>query len=267
MSLFICATPIGNLSDTSTRLIETLSSVDHIVAEDTRVTLKLLQRFNIKKPLSALEKYNEKAATEHVMTLLKKSQNVALVSDAGTPGISDPGAYCVAECVRNGFHVIPIPGPSAVATLLSASGLLSDTYSFTGFFPKKESERETWASKWGRYNHPIVFFETSPRLLESIHWLIQNMPLTYIVLGKELTKQFETILHTTPETVLEKLSQIPIKGEWCIAIQCVEKKEDRSDDYKLINNLKSAGFTHKDIKKIAECFGYNKNDWYKQAIQ
>jgi len=265
-TLFVCATPIGNLSDTSTRLLETLNLVDRIVAEDTRTSLKLLNHFGIKKPLSPLQKYNEAEATEQVMIWLSNSQNVALVSDAGTPGISDPGAYCVSECIKAGIRVVPIPGPSAVTTLLSASGLPSDRYTFTGFFPKKESEQTEWVKTWCVNEHPIVFFETSPRLLETLEWLIKTVELNHIVAGKELTKQFETIVRGTPETLLTVLEAIPIKGEWCVAITCKAKNREESQENALITKLTSAGFSHKDIKKIAECFGYNKNEWYKAAL-
>ena len=266
-SLFVCATPIGNLSDISKRLIETLTSVDRIVAEDTRTTIKLLNHLDIKKPMSPLEKYNEFQATEQVMIWLQNGQNVALVSDAGTPGISDPGAYCVSECHKAGLRVIPIAGPSAVATLLSASGLPGETYTFTGFFPKKDSEKTEWVSKWCTHTFPIVFFETSPRLIEALEWLIANVPLSQLCVGKELTKQFETIVSDTPEKVLETLKTIPIKGEWCVAIRCHPKAIEQGDDYKKIKKLLSAGFSHKDIKTIADCLGYNKNDWYKQSLE
>ncbi len=265
-TLFICATPIGNLSDTTTRLLETLNSVDRIVAEDTRTTLKLLNHFGIKKPLSHLEKYNEAEATHQVISWIRNGQNLALVSDAGTPGISDPGAFCVSECIKEGVSVVPIPGPSAVTTLLSASGLASERYTFTGFFPKKESEQMEWVKTWCINEIPIVFFETSPRLSDTLEWLIKTVELDHIVAGKELTKKFETILSDSPEAVYAKLKTIPVKGEWCIAIRCKPINRKDRDENETIRKLASAGFSHKDIKKIADCFGYNKNTWYKKAL-
>lgn len=267
MPLFICATPIGNLSDTSSRLLETLHNVDRIVAEDTRTTLKLLNHFGIKKPLSHLEKHNEIQATKQVMIWLRNGQNVALLSDAGTPTISDPGALCIAECQKEKIPVIPIPGPSAVTTLLSASGLPADHYVFTGFFPRKESEKQTWWDTWGKHPVPLVFFETSNRLLETTTWLCENAGTFDIVAGKELTKQFETILCETSDTILKKLNETTIKGEWVIALLPHRKTEDKGDEKKLIKKLIRAGFSQKDIKTIAECMGYNKNDWYKEALQ
>lgn len=259
MSLYICATPIGNLNDVSFRLLDTLKSVDSIAAEDTRTTQVLLNHFDIKKPLISCEKYNERQASAKIEALLKGGKSVALVSDAGTPNIADPGAYVVEQLRKKGINIIPIPGPSSITTLLSVSGQLANQFMFRGFFPKKESEARQDIEKSRSLNCPIVWFETAKRLDKTLQ-LLSNFRVQKVTVGKELTKKFETILSGTLEDIQHTLKNHPIKGEWVIIVT-FEAQESHDDDVAIVKEL-SKDFSPKHIKMIAEALGKNKNTWY-----
>lgn len=264
MSLYICATPIGNLNDVSFRLLETLKAVDVIAAEDTRTTQVLLNHYDIKKPLISCEKHNEHITVTKLEKQLADGKSIALVSDAGTPNIADPGAYVIETLRDKGYAIIPIPGPSSITTLLSASGQLANQFVFAGFFPKKELEAHQQIQSFRHPNCPVVWFETAKRLEKTLT-LLSNFRVQKVTVGKELTKKFETILSGTLDHVTETLTQHPIKGEWVIAVT-FEEENDTSEDAGIIKKL-SEHFSPKDIKTIASCLGKNKNDWYETGLK
>ncbi|HHY69560.1 MAG TPA: 16S rRNA (cytidine(1402)-2'-O)-methyltransferase [Bacillota bacterium] len=214
--LYVCGTPIGNLKDASFRLIEVLGEVDLIVCEDTRRTSKLLNYYDIKKPLMSLHEHVERQRTEKVLHCLAEGQSVALVSDAGMPVISDPGAYLVSAARIQGFVVTAIPGPSAITTALAISGFYSPQFVFGGFPPRKSRKRIEFFAKWIQPQVPAVFFESPYRLLDSLKDLMEIFPKIQVSLCHEMTKIYESVIVGPVEEVHQELKDGEIKGEWVI---------------------------------------------------
>jgi len=215
-SLFIVATPIGNLGDITLRALETLKQVDTIVAEDTRHTRKLLAHFDIHKPLISCEEHATEAAMRKVIALLDEGKNLAYVTDAGTPAVSDPGSRLVAKAVAAGHTIVTVPGPSAVTAALSVSGFPADNFVFLGFLPHKKG-REAFLKKVAGAKQTAVFFESTHRigrLLEELEQLVP--PNRHLIIARELTKQFETIYRGTIKDIKEQLKET--RGEFTIVI-------------------------------------------------
>ena len=192
--LYVVATPIGNLEDFSTRGIETLQNVDRIAAEDTRHSQKLLKHFGITTPLISLHDHNEAVSSKVLLDCLKKNQSIALISDAGTPLINDPGYRLVKLARQHGIQIIPIPGPCALITALCASGLACDRFIFEGFLPEKNIARQKKLLEFLNETRTIIFYETPHRILKLVGDMLAVFgPKRYVVLARELTKTFETI--------------------------------------------------------------------------
>ena len=260
-TLYVCASPIGNYKDTSQRLIDTIESVDHVAAEDTRVTGLLLQHIGIKRPLIRVEKHNEAKQISHVLSLLNNGESIALLSDAGTPAISDPGSYLVQNCVEAGVRIVPIPGPSAVTAVLSVAGVPADAFHFLGFLPKKDAERETLFKTWPSV--PTVYFETGKRIESSLAAAHQQLDISRLVIAKELTKDYETIWYSYEEWQKD-ISADPakLKGEWVLLIQGRPKTSD-SSSLDWAKELLDAGFSQKQILLIGQKYhGYKRNELY-----
>ncbi|WP_070962416.1 16S rRNA (cytidine(1402)-2'-O)-methyltransferase [Vibrio sonorensis] len=193
-TLFIVPTPIGNLADITQRAIEVLNQVDLIAAEDTRHTGKLLSHLNIQTRTYALHDHNEQQKAQVLVDRLKKGESIALVSDAGTPLISDPGYHLVTQCRQAGVKVVPLPGACAVITALSASGLPSDRFSFEGFFPAKSKGRKDRLLEIAKVERTCIFYESPHRILDTLTDMLDVLgPDREVVLARELTKTFETI--------------------------------------------------------------------------
>lgn len=262
-TLFICATPIGNLQDCTFRLIETLRSAAVVAAEDCRVARILLQHYAIKTPLISLQKFNEMARIDTLCHYLTQNQNVALVTDAGTPAISDPGAILVHHVRQRGFNVVPIPGPSAITTLLSASGINSTEFVFLGFFPKKTAAAAALLNQH-LGNLPLVFFESPERLQKTLLFLNTHYLIQELVLGKELTKRFETIISGSMDAVIDHLKTIPIKGEWLIILNGVTPKNPVADPIcDVVSYLKEQGLSVKALSHLSKLLGWPKNTVYR----
>jgi 16S rRNA (cytidine1402-2'-O)-methyltransferase len=215
--LFIVATPLGNLDDVSSRARSTLQSVDCIACEDTRRTAKLLARHEIKTPTLSCHRFNEMERLEPILRRLSAGENIALVSDGGTPGISDPGALLINAALERKITVVPIPGASAVTTLLSCSGLPADSYVFEGFLPHRGGERRIRLRQLRSDTRTLVFFESPHRIgvtLQDIHDIFGERLL---VIGRELTKRYETILRGTAAEITTQLGPSP-RGEFTIAM-------------------------------------------------
>ena len=228
MKLYIVATPIGNLKDITLRALEILREVDFILAEDTRVTKKLLERYKIKKPLISYHHHSKLKKVKKILDILSKGKSLALVSDAGTPGISDPGNKLIAEILdsdlADSVEIVPIPGSSAITTLASVAGIFMDRFQFLGFPPHKKG-RNKYFKKVLESDIPVVFFESPHRIIKTLRQLEElvdayNLPPTtyYLILGRELTKQFETIYRGTITDVLTQLQKDVIKGEFTIIL-------------------------------------------------
>ncbi len=216
--LYITATPIGNLGDMTSRAIEVLKSVDFVLCEDTRVTKNLLEHFQIQKPLISYHHHSDPKKVKEIIELLKDGKNLALVTDAGTPGISDPGNLLIAAVVKqeDGIAVEPIPGPSALIAALSISGFPTDKFLFLGFPPHK-NKRQKFFKEATACEYTVVFYESGHRILKCLGELKANLdPNRRIVVCRELTKKFETIYRGTAVEVAEQMKDE--RGEFVIVI-------------------------------------------------
>ncbi|RLC37663.1 16S rRNA (cytidine(1402)-2'-O)-methyltransferase [candidate division Kazan bacterium] len=215
--LFIVATPIGNLQDITLRALDTLKSVDIIAAEDTRQTQKLLAHFKIKKQLVSFHKFSRENKLNQIIGLLKSGKNIALVSDAGTPGISDPGQKLVAAARDNNIKIIPIPGPSAITTILSTAGINADSFLFVGFIPKKKG-RKTFLKELSKISVPVVLFESPARVLKTLKDIREHLGERDVIVGRELTKIHEEILSLPVSQMINYFVDNQPKGEFVIVI-------------------------------------------------
>ena len=231
--LFVVGTPIGNLGDITFRAVETLKNVDFIAAEDTRHTLQLLNHFEIKKPLVSCRAQNEKFAADKIVSLLKEGHDVAYASDAGTPGVSDPGAVLV-DVVRDaGFDVVPIPGPAAFATLVSVAGTGGKTLIFEGFLSPKSGRRKNRLKELLETGNAVVIYESPFRIVKLLADIADIESTRRIVVGRELTKLHEEITSGTAQELLDDYSsRQSIKGEFAVFISGVKniKNSEESAD-------------------------------------
>jgi 16S rRNA (cytidine1402-2'-O)-methyltransferase len=219
--LYIIATPIGNLEDITLRALETLKSVDLILCEDTRVTKKLLERYDIKKPLQSYHQHSKLAKVEQILDMLSGGKNIALVSDAGTPGISDPGGALVQKVVEHfgdDVQIIPIPGANAALSALSVSGFPTDHFVFLGFPPHKKG-RKTFFDEIALREETQVFYESKHRIEKALIELAERLGDRPIMVARELTKQFETIYRGTAGECLAKLQSDKILGEFVVTVR------------------------------------------------
>jgi 16S rRNA (cytidine1402-2'-O)-methyltransferase len=210
--LYVVATPLGNLEDLSPRAAETLRRADRVLCEDTRRTAKLLAHHGITTPRMSCHRFNEKKRLEPILSRLRDGETLALVSDGGTPGVSDPGCHIVRAARDAGIEVIPLPGPSAPAALLSVSGIPSDRYLFDGFLPHRPGERRKRLRELRGEPRTVVLFEAPHRILETLADIDKIFGERELVLGRELTKRFETILRGSAAQVLASLES-SVKGE------------------------------------------------------
>lgn len=217
-TLYIVATPIGNLEDTSPRVLRVLESVSCVACEDTRRTRRLLNRFGVSTRTLSCHKFNERERLEKVLRILRDGDDVALVSDGGTPAVSDPGALLVKAARDEGIRVSPIPGPSAPVALLSASGESGGRFLFEGFLPHRAGERRRRLRELRSFHDTIVFFESPRRIRDSLADLREVMGEREIVVGRELTKIHETVLRGTPAEVLESLPDPEVRGEITVIV-------------------------------------------------
>jgi len=219
--LYIVATPIGNLEDITLRALETLKSVDLICCEDTRMTKRLLDRYEINKPLISYHQHSKLAKIDHLVEELRLGKNLAVVSDAGTPGISDPGNVLVSEVVKKlgeEVTIIPIPGPSALITLASVAGVPTDQFLFLGFLPHKKG-RETLFKEIVEEKRTVIFYESPHRIIKTLEKLTEVIGERPLVVGRELTKIYETIYHGSAKEVLARLQKSnEIKGEFVVLV-------------------------------------------------
>lgn len=216
-NLFVVATPIGNLEDITLRALRILKEVDLIACEDTRLTKRLLEHYQIATPTISYHQHSEVGKIDFLISKLKEGKNVALVSDAGTPGISDPGGLLVKAAVQQGIKVESVPGPSAVAAALSVSGLPTDRFLFLGFLPHKKG-KETLIKEIIEAKQTVIFYESVHRILKTLEQLRAFGLNREMVVGRELTKKFETIYRGKINEVLEKLGGDEVKGEFVVII-------------------------------------------------
>ncbi len=262
--LYIVGTPIGNLSDITLRALETLKAVDLIACEDTRHTRILLDRYEIKKPLFSYYKQKEKEGTEHIVTVLEGGKSVALVTDAGTPCISDPGAVLVAKCIELGLSVQSVPGPSAVTTAMSVAGIYSPRFAFIGFLPEKTGEKNKLMDEVATYNIPTVYYcapHDLERVISYLYSRLGDRPLTVV---KELTKLYETVYKGT----LGNIEILNDKGEFILIVEPSEKQEKEIDVEVELKALIASGVSKSQaVKTVAEKYNLPKNDVYSVVVK
>jgi len=214
--LYIVSTPIGNLKDITLRALETLKSVDLIAAEDTRHTKILLDAYEIQKPLTSFFEHNEKAKAAYLLNLLKEGKNIAVVSDAGTPGISDPGFVMIRLALENNIPMTVVPGVSAAICALTASGLPSHCFIFEGFLPVKSGARRNKLESLKNQEGTIIFYESPHRLLKTLHDINEIWDDPVIVVARELTKKFEEILKDKTSHLIAHFNSHSPKGEFVL---------------------------------------------------
>ena len=264
--LYLCPTPIGNLEDITLRVLKTLKEVDIIAAEDTRQTLKLLNHFDIKKPLTSYHEHNKKTKGAKLIEELKKGKSIALVTDAGTPAISDPGEDLVKLCIEEGIKVVPLPGPTAAITALVASGLDTSSFVFEGFLPTKNKEREERLNRISKEERTIILYEAPHRLKETLRELKSYVAERKIVIARELTKIHEEFIRGTIDEVLTKLGD-EIKGEIVLIIEGAQKQQVEEKPEILIQKYLEEGMDKKEaIKRVAKELGIPKSQVYKLII-
>lgn len=217
--LYVVATPIGNLGDMTYRAVEILNSVDLIAAEDTRHTGLLLKHYGILTKQMSYHDHNKERVTPSLLEKLKTGLNIAVVSDAGTPGISDPGYYLIRECLRNNIEVLPVPGASSLLAALVVSGLPTDRFSFQGFLPKSRGKLKSSLEELQHESNPMIFFESPHRLQKTLTALLEIMGDRRVFIGRELTKKFEQHYHGRISELLDAFSAKAPKGELVIIIE------------------------------------------------
>ncbi len=269
--LYIVATPIGNLDDITLRAIDVLRSVDLVAAEDTRHSQHLLAHLGISKKMLSLHEHNERERIQQILNDLEKGLQIALVSDAGTPLISDPGFPLVRAVVEAGYRVMPIPGASSVITALSAAGLPTDKFTYHGFLPHKNSERMTRLEALKNVDGTHVLLESTHRIERLLQQVSQLMPESQLVLAKELTKRHENFIRGSAVQCLQVFDQDPLlkKGEFVVLLY--QHKADETDsmnpDTRRILELLLAEMPLKKAVKLAvNITGLKKNDLYKMAL-
>lgn len=276
-TLYIVGTPIGNLGDITLRAIETLKNVDMILAEDTRQTLKLLNHLNIEKHMISYHRHNEDEKIEKVVEYLNMKKDLALVSDAGMPVISDPGQNLVKYLVQNGYNVEVIPGVTALATAIVGSGIDSTRFTFEGFLSINKKQRKARLSELKNEMRTMIFYEAPHKILATLKDMKEYFGNRNICVARELTKIHEEYIYTTIDEEIEEISLNGIKGEIVLVIEGISEdlKEKEEIEYlksvtnrELVLNEMKNGLDKKEaIKKVAKLKGLNKNDVYKECLE
>ena len=263
--LYLVGTPIGNLSDITLRALETLKSVDTIACEDTRHSLKLLNYYDIKKPLFACHKFNEKQSVDKIYSMLEEGKDVALITDAGMPCISDPGAVVVNGLLERGADISVIPGATALTSAMALSGICQSTFTFIGFLPAKNKDRDALLLPFKNVRTSLVFYSSPYDInkdIENLHGVLGDRKLHIV---REITKIHEEHIVTT---LAEGIQESP-KGEYVLIVECGQQEESApqgSIEEQLDELLKSGVDKKSAIKQVAKANGLNKDEVYKIAI-
>lgn len=223
--LYLCATPIGNLEDMTLRGIRVLKEADIIAAEDTRQTIKLLNHYEIRKPLISYHEHNKFEKGAEIVELLKSGKNIALVSDAGMPAISDPGEELVRLCIESDIDIVPLPGPTASLTALIISGFSTARFCFEGFLPSNRKERKERLQKLSSETRTIILYEAPHRLLDTLDDLKEQLGDRRISVSREITKKFEETVRDKISNVISIFKERTIKGEFVLVVEGIDEKE------------------------------------------
>ncbi|MFC2149126.1 16S rRNA (cytidine(1402)-2'-O)-methyltransferase [Candidatus Auribacterota bacterium] len=267
--LYIVGTPIGNLEDITLRALRILKSVDLIACEDTRHTQKLLNHYNIPTPSESYHKFSEKSKCDHFIHILKNGRDIALVSDSGMPGISDPGAVLIKEAIRSSIAVVPIPGPSAFLTALAVSGFDLERFIYEGFLPHKKMAKKKKLLNVKDDPGTIVFYESPQRIVETLECIDEVLGNIEIVIARELTKFYEEVMRGKVRDVLSGVQKTDIKGEIALVIKVEPSKgPEKVDIEKEIKEaMKKLNLTKKEaIIFVAKRYNLKKKDVYNKTI-
>ncbi len=268
--LYVVATPIGNLEDITFRAIRILKEVDVVAAEDTRHTLKLLNHYGISKPMISYWGEKEKTKAEEVIGRLIEGASVALVSDAGTPGISDPGSVLIRRAIEEDIPVVPVPGPAALIAALTISGFSTEEFVFCGFLPAKQSQRRKFLEMLGLERRTVVMYESPHRVLESLAEMADIFGERNMFMAREITKLHEEVLRGTVSAVFAILSESKIAGEYVFVIEGRKESEGghrEEDAIKEIRALMRKGLGRKEaVKMVAGQYGLSRKELYDKSL-
>jgi 16S rRNA (cytidine1402-2'-O)-methyltransferase len=269
--LYIVSTPIGNLEDITLRALRILKEVDFIACEDTRTTGKLLSRYAIAKPLVSYHEYNELEKSKELVSSLMEGKSIALVSDAGTPGVSDPGYRLVKLASENGVDVLSIPGPSSAVSALSVSGLPTSGFAFFGFPPRTKKHLTDFLLRIKGYPETLIFFESPKRVVKTLRVIADVLGDRGISLSREMTKLYEETIRGSVSEVLGEIEKRgEVKGEVTIIVEGASPESVEADTEAvdtMLNSCKSKGLSLKDaVKKVSDETGYSKSKTYKRAL-
>ncbi len=269
MPLSVCATPIGNLDDVTLRVLAELREADIVLCEDTRRTRILLERHGVDARLLSYHQHNEAARTDEVVCRLERGERLALVSDAGLPGINDPGARLVSAAVTAGLPVTVLPGPSAVETALVASGLVADRYQFLGYLPRRARELEALTAQLAGWAHPVVAFDSPRRLPASLAALARAMPARPAAVCRELTKRFEEVVRGTLSELAERFAEPP-KGEITLVLGAGSERPQEelvTDAAGVVAELVAAGVSRRQaVNLVVRLTGTPRNALYRSSL-
>lgn len=270
--LYLCATPIGNLGDMTSRVVETLKQVDVIAAEDTRNSIKLLNHFEIHTPMTSYHEYNKVEKARQLVGQLLNGQDIALITDAGTPAISDPGEVLVQMCQESGVTVTSLPGPAACITALTLSGLSTRRFCFEGFLPSDKKEKRDILEELAEESRTMILYEAPHHLVRTLEELYQTLGERKITLCRELTKKFETVFPTTLSKALSYYEEEEPKGEYVLVIEgksLAKKREEQIASWESMSieehmaYYENQGMDHKNaMKAVAKDRGVGKREIY-----
>ncbi|MBR3823651.1 MAG: 16S rRNA (cytidine(1402)-2'-O)-methyltransferase [Lachnospiraceae bacterium] len=270
--LYLCATPIGNLGDMTPRVVETLNMVDVIAAEDTRNSIKLLNHFDIHTPMTSYHEYNKVEKAYQLIGQMQNGQNIALITDAGTPAISDPGEVLVRMCHEQGITVTSLPGPAACITALTLSGLSTRRFCFEGFLPAEKKEKAAVLKELQNESRTLILYEAPHHLVRTLEELYEALGERRITLCRELTKKFETIFPTTLEQALEYYKTEEPRGEYVLVLEGKSLEEKRQEEISSWENMsieehmayyENQGMDEKSaMKQVAKDRGVGKREIY-----
>ncbi|MCM1217448.1 MAG: 16S rRNA (cytidine(1402)-2'-O)-methyltransferase [Lachnospiraceae bacterium] len=274
--LYLCATPIGNLGDMTPRAVETLRSVDLIAAEDTRNSIKLLNHFEIKTSMTSYHEYNKVEKANYLVSLMQQGKNIALITDAGTPAVSDPGEVLVAKCHEAGIIVTSLPGAAACITALTLSGLSTRRFCFEAFLPADKKERAAILEELKEESRTIILYEAPHHLVRTLRELFEALGERRLTLCRELTKKFETVLPTTIGDALARYDSEEPRGEYVLVIEgksLAQKKEERQASWQSMSIEEHMAYYEKEgmddktaMKQVAKDRGVPKREIYQYFL-
>lgn len=269
--LLVCATPIGNLGDVTLRVLDALRTADVIAAEDTRVTRKLLARYEIRTPLEPYHEHNRAVRTPELVDRIERGERIALVSDAGTPGVSDPGEQLVDACLEAGLTVEVLPGASAILTALVASGLPTHAFYFGGFLPRKPGDRSRALRKLAELDATLIFYESPGRTPATLASIAESLPGRRAAVARELTKLHEEIVRGETGELAERYAGREIKGEVVLLVgpreEPVQLLIDEESVRERLAEAITSGATRRDaVRDVAQEMGLPKNDVYRLSL-